>query len=181
MAFPGPSLSTTDVSRSHTRGFFERRLGGSEVPNSPRSGHESETKWRPCTTPATDLFPPAREPDRQCLGSQPMLIHVVTIAVSAFSLTATGALLLQARRILQRRSSADVSITYFLITSGNMALWLAYGWLKQDPVLYLLNMVGLVCAITVVIAAIRFRHPRLEGLEEPGGFDQVVDREGLMK
>ena len=110
-----------------------------------------------------------------------MLIHVVTIAVSAFSLTATGALLLQARRILQRRSSADVSITYFLITSGNMALWLAYGWLKQDPVLYLLNMVGLVCAITVVIAAIRFRHPRLEGLEEPGGFDQVVDREGLMK
>jgi uncharacterized protein with PQ loop repeat len=94
-------------------------------------------------------------------------IGLLTIAVSVFSLSAMGTLLLQARRIVVRRSSADVSITYFAFLVGNMGTWVAYGWFKPDLALFLLNLVGLLCAIAVLGAAVRYRNPAPGGLGRP--------------
>lgn len=87
-----------------------------------------------------------------------MTIGLLTIAVSVFSLTAMGGLLLQARRIVVRRSSADVSITYFAFLVANMGTWMAYGWFKPDSALFLLNLFGLLCSLIVLAAAVRYRH-----------------------
>jgi uncharacterized protein with PQ loop repeat len=99
-------------------------------------------------------------------------IGLLTIAVSVFSLTAMGTLLLQARRIVVRRSSADVSITYFMFLVANMGTWTAYGWFKPDTALFVLNLFGLFCSVVVLAVAVRYRNPEVK-LRAPTGVSRA--------
>ncbi|HEX5403113.1 MAG TPA: SemiSWEET family transporter, partial [Pseudonocardiaceae bacterium] len=65
--------------------------------------------------------------------------------------------LLQIRRMLQRRSSADVSVAYLLILLPGFALWVAYGLASDDIALVIPNTIAFMIAFAAVICAVRLR------------------------
>ena len=67
--------------------------------------------------------------------------------------------LLQLRRMLHRRSSADVSITYLSVLQVGFTLWIMYGWALGNPAIMIPNAVALVVGAATIAVAVRFRHP----------------------
>ena len=61
--------------------------------------------------------------------------------------------LLQIRRMLERRSSADVSIAYLAVLQFGFLLWIGYGISLGNPVIALPNSVAaIVGALTMAVA-----------------------------
>jgi uncharacterized protein with PQ loop repeat len=61
--------------------------------------------------------------------------------------------LLQARQMLARRSSGDVSARFLASYAGGYAIWLAYGLSTGSLPLMVVDAVGLLCAgLTLAIA-----------------------------
>lgn len=71
--------------------------------------------------------------------------------------------LLQMRRMLQRRSSADVSITYLSVLQVGFMLWILYGWALGNSAIMVPNGVALVVGALTIAIAVRYRNPQ-EGL-----------------
>lgn len=67
--------------------------------------------------------------------------------------------LLQLRRILHRRSSADVSITYLSVLQIGFTLWILYGWALGNAAIVIPNVVALVVGAATILVAVRHRHP----------------------
>lgn len=67
--------------------------------------------------------------------------------------------LLQIRRMLQRRSSADVSITYLSVLQVGFSLWILYGWALGNPAIMVPNGVALVIGAATIAIAVRYRDP----------------------
>ncbi|HSJ00421.1 MAG TPA: SemiSWEET family transporter [Patescibacteria group bacterium] len=67
--------------------------------------------------------------------------------------------LLQLRRMLHRRSSADVSITYLSVLQIGFTLWIMYGWALGNPAIMVPNAVALVIGAATIAVAVRFRNP----------------------
>lgn len=84
---------------------------------------------------------------------------VVTFAIAAASWAVLMGLapLLEIRRMLQRRSSADVSVSYLLILLPGFALWVAYGLASRDIALVVPNVVAFIIALGTAICAVRLR------------------------
>jgi uncharacterized protein with PQ loop repeat len=61
--------------------------------------------------------------------------------------------LLQIRKMLERRSSEDVSIGYFLVLIVGFVLWLAYGASIGSLTIMIPNSVALVVALVTVTIA----------------------------
>lgn len=66
---------------------------------------------------------------------------------------------LQIRRILERRSSDDVSLRYYGVLLVGFTLWVAYGWSIANPALIVSNSVAFVVGTTTVVIARRYRTP----------------------
>lgn len=73
--------------------------------------------------------------------------------------------LLQIRRMLARRSSGDVSITYLSVLQIGFTLWILYGWALGNPAIIVPNSVALVIGALTISIAVRYRDPeeRLPG------------------
>lgn len=71
--------------------------------------------------------------------------------------------LLQIRRMLARRSSADVSLTYLSVLQVGFTLWILYGWALGNLAIIVPNSVALVIGAATIVIAVRYRHPE-EGL-----------------
>ena len=67
--------------------------------------------------------------------------------------------LLQIRRMLARRSSADVSITYLSVLQVGFTLWILYGWALGNPAIMVPNSVALVIGAATIAIAVRYRNP----------------------
>ena len=65
--------------------------------------------------------------------------------------------LLQTRRIVRRRSSADVSLSYLSVLLVGFALWMAYGLTIHNPALVIATSVAFVVGLATIAVAIRFR------------------------
>lgn len=81
---------------------------------------------------------------------------IAVLAASWATVMALGPLL-QARRMLQRRSSADVSLGYLLILLPGFALWVAYGATKADLTLVVPNMLAFAVDAGTTLIAVRLR------------------------
>ena len=68
--------------------------------------------------------------------------------------------LLQIRRMLERRSSADVSMTYLGVLQVGFVLWVAYGISLGNLALVVPNSVALTIGIVTMAIAWTFRHGR---------------------
>lgn len=67
--------------------------------------------------------------------------------------------LLQLRRMVHRRSSADVSITYLSVLQVGFILWILYGWALGNPAIMIPNSVALVIGGATIVVAVRYRNP----------------------
>lgn len=84
-----------------------------------------------------------------------------TLAAAAASWGVLMALspILQVRRMLERRSSADVSIAYLGVLELGFTLWIAYGIALGNAALIVPNSVALVIGAATIAIAIRYRNP----------------------
>ncbi len=67
--------------------------------------------------------------------------------------------ILQIRRMVDRRSSADVSMGYLMVLLVGFVLWIAYGLSILNVAVIVPNVVALVVGISTVLVARRYRHP----------------------
>jgi MtN3 and saliva related transmembrane protein len=72
--------------------------------------------------------------------------------------------LLQIRRIVRRRSAADVSIGYLLVLQVGFGLWVAYGPALGNAVLVLPNSLAMLVGTVAVATAWRYRDRAPSGI-----------------
>ncbi len=66
--------------------------------------------------------------------------------------------LLQLRRILERRSSADISLAYLAVLEVGFTLWVAYGVALGNVAIIVPNSVALLVGAATIAIALRFRN-----------------------
>lgn len=66
---------------------------------------------------------------------------------------------LQIRRILERRSAADVSIAYLAVLEVGFLLWIGYGVALGNVALIVPNSVASSVGLLTIIVALRYRVP----------------------
>jgi len=83
-----------------------------------------------------------------------------TLAVVAASWGVLMALspILQIRRMLERRSSADVSLGYLAVLQIGFVLWVGYGLSLGNPALIVPNSVALAVGLLTMGIAWTYRH-----------------------
>ena len=67
--------------------------------------------------------------------------------------------LLQIRRMLTRRSSADVSLAYLGVLAIGFTLWMAYGVSLGNAAIIVPNGVAFVVGLLTIAIALRYREP----------------------
>ena len=67
--------------------------------------------------------------------------------------------LLQVRRIVVRRSSADVSLTYLLVLQFGCGLWVAYGLAASNLVVAIPNAIAFAVGVMTILVTWRYRQP----------------------
>src|SRR5437868_4079350 len=75
----------------------------------------------------------------------------------AYGITAALAVLLQARQMLARGSSCDVSARFLSAYVGGYAIWLLYGLSLRNVPIVVVDAVGLVCGAITLAVALRLR------------------------
>ena len=85
------------------------------------------------------------------------MVTLFAVAAASWAVLMAVAPLLQVRRMLRRRSSADVSIGYLLILLPGFALWVAYGIASSDIALVIPNIVAFAVATGTVACALHLR------------------------
>lgn len=90
-----------------------------------------------------------------------------TLAVLAASWGVAMALspILQIRRILERRSSADLSLTYLGVLQVGFMLWIAYGISLPNAAIVVPNAVAFGVGLVTIVLAARYR----DGEARPSG------------
>jgi MtN3 and saliva related transmembrane protein len=79
------------------------------------------------------------------------------IAAAVWGVVMALAPVLQIRRMIIRRSSADLSLGYFAVLLPGFGLWVGYGWTRGDWPLVIPNTIALTVGIVTVIAGIVLR------------------------
>ena len=74
-----------------------------------------------------------------------------------YGVAAAGAVLLQARQIVRRRSSNDVSARFFATYAGGYGIWLLYGLSIESVPIILVHSVGLLCGLVTLTVTLRMR------------------------
>jgi len=65
--------------------------------------------------------------------------------------------LLQMRRVLERRSSADLSISYLAVLQIGFSLWIAYGVALRNVAIIVPNSVAFLVGAATIAIALRYR------------------------
>jgi MtN3 and saliva related transmembrane protein len=65
--------------------------------------------------------------------------------------------LLQVRRILERRSSSDISLSYLGVLQIGFTLWIAYGVALGNAAIIVPNTVAFGVGAATIVVALRFR------------------------
>lgn len=89
------------------------------------------------------------------------MVETLGFAAAAWGVLMAISPLLQIRRMVQRRSSADVSIAYLAVLQFGFLLWIGYGISLGNPFIALPNSVAaLVGACTMTVAWFLRHGPR---------------------
>jgi hypothetical protein len=74
-----------------------------------------------------------------------------------YGVGAAGAALLQARQIVRRGSSCEVSARFFATYAGGYAVWLLYGVSTESWPLIVVDAAGLACGLVTLAITLRMR------------------------
>ena len=77
--------------------------------------------------------------------------------------------ILQIRRMLDRRSSADISISYLSVLQVGFMLWVAYGIALQNAAIFVPNTVAFLVGVATILIAVRYRAGRRHSAAASGG------------
>jgi uncharacterized protein with PQ loop repeat len=80
------------------------------------------------------------------------------LAVIAASWMMALSPILQLRRILERRSSADISIAYLAVLQVGFTLWIAYGIVLGNVAITVPNSVAFLVGAATLAISLRFRN-----------------------
>ena len=89
----------------------------------------------------------------------PGTTQLLGAAATLYGLGGALSVLLQARRMLARGTSGDVSVRFFAVYVGGFAVWLLYGIAIGDLPVIVVHAVGLACGTVTLAVAIRLRVP----------------------
>jgi MtN3 and saliva related transmembrane protein len=87
----------------------------------------------------------------------PSASQLLGTAAAAYGVLAALAALLQARQMLARRTSCDVSARFFASYAGGYALWLAYGLSSGNVPLIVVDAAGLLGGGLTLAVALSLR------------------------
>ena len=85
------------------------------------------------------------------------MIDLLGFAAASFGVVMAVSPALQIRRMLERRSSADVSLAYLAVLEVGFLLWLAYGLALPNLAIVVPNTVAFVVGLSTILVALRFR------------------------
>ena len=89
------------------------------------------------------------------------MVESLGVAAAAWGVLMAVSPLLQIRRMLERQSSADVSIAYLAVLEFGFLLWVGYGISLGNPVIAVPNTVAaIVGAATISVAWFLRQGPR---------------------
>lgn len=77
--------------------------------------------------------------------------------------------ILQIRRMLDRRSSADISISYLSVLQVGFMLWIAYGIALRNAAIVVPNTVAFGVGVATILIAVRYRAGRDHSTAASGG------------
>ena len=83
----------------------------------------------------------------------------LAITAATFGVLMAVAPLLQIRRMLETRSSADVSLGYLWVLEIGFGLWMAYGISLANLAIVIPNSVALTVGLATILVARHFRSP----------------------
>jgi MtN3 and saliva related transmembrane protein len=86
------------------------------------------------------------------------LVEALGIAAAAWGVLMAISPTLQIRRMVVRRSSADVSITYLLVLELGFLLWIGYGIALGNPIIAVPNTVAAIVGAITMAVAWTYRH-----------------------
>jgi MtN3 and saliva related transmembrane protein len=94
-------------------------------------------------------------------------INVLAFAAASWGVVMALSPMLQVRRMLRRKSSADVSIGYLAVLLPGFILWVAYGIASRDVALVIPNALAALIAGAAIAVAVSLRTPAKPGPRTP--------------
>jgi uncharacterized protein with PQ loop repeat len=85
--------------------------------------------------------------------------QILATAATLYGVGGALSVLLQARQMLTRGASGDVSLRFLATYVGGYAIWLLYGLSVQSMPITLVHALGLVTGTITLTVALRLRHP----------------------
>jgi uncharacterized protein with PQ loop repeat len=85
------------------------------------------------------------------------LAQFLGTAVTAYGVLAALSVLLQARQMLSRHTSCEVSGRFFALYAAGYAIWLLYGLSDGNVPLIIVDAVGLLCGAVTLVVTLRLR------------------------
>ena len=82
-------------------------------------------------------------------------MDIVTAVGAMAAFCTTISYLPQLKKCWRTGHAGDLSMTMFMILAAGVALWIAYGLLKSDPVIVAANTVSLVLLIGILYFKVR--------------------------
>jgi uncharacterized protein with PQ loop repeat len=89
------------------------------------------------------------------------MTHLISAVATVYGVGGALSILLQARQMLARRASCDVSLRFLGVYVGGYAIWLLYGMSTGDAPIVVVHALGLVCGAVTLAVAVRLRGPVL--------------------
>ena len=87
------------------------------------------------------------------------MTDALAVTAATFGVLMAIAPLLQIRRMLETRSSADVSLGYLWVLEIGFGLWMAYGISLANLAIVIPNSVALTVGLATILVARHFRSP----------------------
>jgi uncharacterized protein with PQ loop repeat len=87
--------------------------------------------------------------------------QLLATAATLYGVGGALSVLLQARQMLTRGASGDVSLRFLGTYVGGYAIWLLYGISVQSVPIVLVHALGLVTGTVTLTVALKLRHPLL--------------------
>jgi uncharacterized protein with PQ loop repeat len=85
------------------------------------------------------------------------IAQLLGMAATAYGVLAALSVLLQARQMLARRASCEVSGRFFALYAGGYAIWLLYGLSVGNVPLIIVDAVGLLCGWLTLAVTLSLR------------------------
>jgi MtN3 and saliva related transmembrane protein len=81
----------------------------------------------------------------------------LAVVAASWGVLMAASPVLQIRRMIERRSSADLSLSYFSVLMVGFTVWAAYGISLGNAAIIVPNSVAFVIGLATILIALRYR------------------------